>query len=660
MKRSIVLSFTLFIFLFPILGACAPVTPSVTTVPTAAASAAPAEASPIPSPAITSPSPTPTQLPIFNCDIAFDSDRDGNLEIYSMAPDGSGQTNLSNNPEDDFAPVWSPDGSQIAFISKRNHETGSSLFIMNADGSNPEQISTQGGASFPDWSPAGDKIAFDSNGEIFLYDIAQREETQLTQDQATDEQPKFSPDGQQIAWRKEEEGKFQIFVMNLDGSQTTRVTNGGEVMDLEWSVDGRIFAHWEQPDGICLNCILTVDGKDIQDAGGKGSIQQFLPFWTLTGDRVEMTWGDIRGTGREDITLVGEIFPDIFHYLTSNSGNNRNADTAYQCGPTHGVYPPYEPVASTTGDNPQPHEGSLVIGYTGSLNASMQSDIDKACSELAAQCVKGNSITELADLGVGAIVVSSNKFDVSGSYPAIHEAASERGIPVFLLNAEIHETGIYNLSVEEEIYDTTFSWIFKHMGDQGEFAYYNFGDCNYVQQALDAKLKEYPEIIPIKKSASYDGQSFSSQDITALIASSPNLEAIWSTEKLNDVFWGIHDKSNKRMLYTECLARRDELISWKNVVDAGSPFECIAFIKPGGTGYEGVYAAYYYLNGSSFRTDAFTTPDGNTLRYGLITLTNENLGDWIGEKMDKLLVGEHGILSNPHMSPQEIKDQWFE
>ena len=40
--------------------------------------------------------------------IAFVSDRDGDWEIYVMNADGSGQTNLTNNPEDDWAPAWSP------------------------------------------------------------------------------------------------------------------------------------------------------------------------------------------------------------------------------------------------------------------------------------------------------------------------------------------------------------------------------------------------------------------------------------------------------------------------------------------------------------------------------------------------------------------------
>ena len=66
--------------------------------------------------------------------IAFVSNRDGNNEAYVMAPDGSGQTNLTNGPWEDRSPTWSPDARRIAFASDR--EGSYDLFVMDADGSN--------------------------------------------------------------------------------------------------------------------------------------------------------------------------------------------------------------------------------------------------------------------------------------------------------------------------------------------------------------------------------------------------------------------------------------------------------------------------------------------------------------------------------------------
>lgn len=61
----------------------------------------------------------------------------------------------------DRDPAWSPDGSRIAFSSNRNHES-SNIYVMNADGSDPQKLThTQGPANYlPVWSPDGTKIAY--------------------------------------------------------------------------------------------------------------------------------------------------------------------------------------------------------------------------------------------------------------------------------------------------------------------------------------------------------------------------------------------------------------------------------------------------------------------------------------------------------------------
>src|SRR5439155_12091092 len=108
--------------------------------------------------------------------IAFWSDRDHGAigEIYVMNADGSGQVNLTNNPVDDAYPVWSPDGSKIAFYTARdgNYE----VYVMNADGSGQVNLTNNAAADYyPAWSPDGSKILLDSgrNGGGYpeIYDM---------------------------------------------------------------------------------------------------------------------------------------------------------------------------------------------------------------------------------------------------------------------------------------------------------------------------------------------------------------------------------------------------------------------------------------------------------------------------------------------------------
>lgn len=84
--------------------------------------------------------------------IAFDSDRSGNLDVYSMAADGSDVRRLTATDALDALPEWSPDGSQIAYVSER---TGTrALFVMDPSGLDELRISDSADpTSGPAWQP---------------------------------------------------------------------------------------------------------------------------------------------------------------------------------------------------------------------------------------------------------------------------------------------------------------------------------------------------------------------------------------------------------------------------------------------------------------------------------------------------------------------------
>src|SRR5436305_1731968 len=83
-----------------------------------------------------------------------------NSEVFLANADGSNPRNLSNNPFFDGWPAWSPDGKKIAFASNRRSH-GYQIFVMDADGANVRLIAnTEGRGTAPRWSPDGKTIYF--------------------------------------------------------------------------------------------------------------------------------------------------------------------------------------------------------------------------------------------------------------------------------------------------------------------------------------------------------------------------------------------------------------------------------------------------------------------------------------------------------------------
>jgi Tol biopolymer transport system component len=126
--------------------------------------------------------------------IVFVSDRDGDLEVYTMSPKGASVRQLTFNDAVEFHPNWSPDGRMITFTSTR--EGDFAVYVMRADGTEQTNVSVEpGGASA--WSPDGEKIAFtslrDGYFDIFTMDADGANQVNLTDDAAFDFEPDWQP-----------------------------------------------------------------------------------------------------------------------------------------------------------------------------------------------------------------------------------------------------------------------------------------------------------------------------------------------------------------------------------------------------------------------------------------------------------------------------------
>ena len=233
--------------------------------------------------------------------IAFHSNRDGDFDIYVMNADGSRVTQVTHNTINEFDPIWSPNGQQIAF-GRISGCCAAAVVVINADGSGERVLADNG---FPGaWSPDGRQIAFNRNGDVYVMNVDGSGVTQLTHD-GTASPTAWSPNGQQIAFISTRDGDEEIYVMNADGSGVTRLTHnpGRDEGDRAgWSPDGRRFVFSSDRDGGQLHIfVMNADGTGATQLTSGGFVDDD-PVWSPDGKQI--AFHSTRDGGDEDIFVM--------------------------------------------------------------------------------------------------------------------------------------------------------------------------------------------------------------------------------------------------------------------------------------------------------------------------------------------------------------------
>ncbi len=246
--------------------------------------------------------PALAAYPGANGRIAFVSNRDddnrGNLEIYTMNPDGSDVQRLTAHRLPDEEPAWSPNGKKIAYTGSLGADRG--VIVMNADGSQPVKVTS--GSFFypsgsPSWSPDGMKIVYQRYDEgsgrtdLHVVNADGTGDAKLTSTPDIGEfHPAWSPDGAKIAFSHFVPPcpnlvcNFEIFVMNRDGSGKTRLTfDGDQDTAPDWSPDGTELV-WGNLNGTTEIQVMNADGSDQRSFSP--AARGYQPGWSPDGTQI--------------------------------------------------------------------------------------------------------------------------------------------------------------------------------------------------------------------------------------------------------------------------------------------------------------------------------------------------------------------------------------
>lgn len=276
-----------------------------------------------------------------NGKIAFVSGRTGNAEIFTMNPDGSNQTNITNNAANDSLPAWSFDGSKIAFVrGPGGASSAMDIYTMNADGSNQVRLTNDGSSRHPSWSPDGTKIVFATGFDIYLMNADGTNRFRLPTINYNDD-PEFSPDGTRISYlcSRPFDGippglNDEICVMNADGTNERILSKHPAVeWGAVWSPDSSKIAFVSNRTGNSEVYVMNADGNNQVNLSNNPAGDS-NPTWLPDGTKIAFS------SGRDN--------PGI--YLMNPDGTNQTFFTASIGSPTWQRVVPRAPVFDFDGD----------------------------------------------------------------------------------------------------------------------------------------------------------------------------------------------------------------------------------------------------------------------------------------------------------------------
>ena len=240
--------------------------------------------------------------------LAFASDRSDTYEVFTMWSDGSHQTQLTHNSLAARQSAWSPDGSRIAF-DKVLQVTGDvvtekGIFLMNPDGTGVQQLTSGGIDHGPVWSPDGTALAFSRCFD----DICSESELYLVNADGTglhsvsgaapgfDDTPRWSADGRSIAFVTSRnvgtDNTVDIYTVRPDGTGLARRTFEGDTEHVCWAPGGDIVFQREvdlalrvarlDPSTGTVTVLASTGGLDME------------PCWSPDASRIVFTkWGNV-------------------------------------------------------------------------------------------------------------------------------------------------------------------------------------------------------------------------------------------------------------------------------------------------------------------------------------------------------------------------------
>jgi uncharacterized repeat protein (TIGR01451 family) len=319
--------------------------------------------------------PAEAAFPGANGLIAFSSNRDGDYDIYTMNPDGTGVTQLTDDPAPDVRPQWSADGTRIVF--ERDDPfcstcRGGEIRVMNADGSSQAKLVSPAGVGFsgPAWSPDQQRVAFGLDdhcgGDLIGLDLVSADGISAVNIACPDRGtggPDWSADGGTIVFHSGIGGSGRVYSVRPDGTGLRDLSNNQSTFgdaDPNWSPDGQkiIFSSQRYAQSDAGLYLMNPDGSGQVKIPGTYSFDSD-PAWSPAGNR----WAFVR------VVCAASCDREVYTLRTDGAGM-----TKITINPAQDIDPDWQPAGNPplqaanlslrSSDSPDPVAAGRQLTYT--------------------------------------------------------------------------------------------------------------------------------------------------------------------------------------------------------------------------------------------------------------------------------------------------------
>lgn len=199
--------------------------------------------------------------------VAFSTVRNGRRQIHLNQTGEKNALPVTNDEWNNFNPIWSPDGRDLAFISVRGKQR--SVWRMRALGGEQSLIATPQQTSFRlrNWSPDGATIYFESGWQLFALDVATGTIRPVSPGQPPDRSFqdfdfRLAPDGKRIVFVRYQKGQYELWTSLPDGGSPSRITNDSiGKSDPVWNPDGQQIIYSAERNDVRQIFAVGLDGK---------------------------------------------------------------------------------------------------------------------------------------------------------------------------------------------------------------------------------------------------------------------------------------------------------------------------------------------------------------------------------------------------------------